>query len=280
MIEQHLTNQDLIAQNANRLVEHIHSLGACVIAFSGGVDSSVVAAAAFRGSQHLSVAATGLSPSVSQADREWARKVASEIGIKHVEIETFEQLNPNYIRNDSQRCYHCKSELYSKLNAYAVDNGFEVILSGTNEDDLNDYRPGLRAAAEAKVVAPLADLGFGKKVIREIASLWSLSVAERPAAPCLASRIAYSIQVTPEKLGLVESAEAYLRSHGLQNFRVRLHQDQLARIEIDQAELSKFWTSVDFKELSIAFQSYGFKFVTVDIGGLQSGSLNRSLNTH
>ena len=221
-----------LAENRQRLLSLIGSYGQCAIAFSGGVDSAVVAKAAFVGLGQHAIAVTGISPSVSAAERSGARQVAAEIGIRHVELQTGEFANPAYTRNAADRCFHCKSELYGQLRAFADSVGVSTLANGANADDLNDYRPGMLAAREFDVQSPLAACGFTKQDVRELAVAWELSVWNKPATPCLSSRVAYGQQVTPQRLAMIESLEEFLRQSGLTNVRVRYHEGDLARLEV------------------------------------------------
>ncbi len=264
---------------ADSLVARLAEIGPCVVAYSGGVDSSLVAAAAYRALGDQCVAVTGLSPAVSSFDRAYAERIAKQIGIRHLFVETQEQHDPNYVRNDAKRCYYCKSELFRQLRTFAQRLNFDAIVSGTNADDLGDYRPGLQAGEESNVQTPLADLKLRKSDVRAIARQWNLDVAERPAAPCLASRIAYGISAEPQTLQMIERAEAILRELGFEEQRVRLHENKLARIEVSANDLDRFMKTVDFAELTRQLKSLGFQFVTVDLQGLQSGSMNLALRT-
>jgi pyridinium-3,5-biscarboxylic acid mononucleotide sulfurtransferase len=255
----------------------IRNYESCVVAFSGGVDSSVVAAAAHRTLGDRAVAVTGIGPAVSQTDIEMARSVALAIGIQHVLVETNEIQDPNYRLNDGRRCFFCKSNLYARLRQWADENGFANILSGTNFEDLGDYRPGLEAAANFKVHAPLADLKIDKVGVRELARLWKLPVADRPASPCLASRIAYGESVTQEKLSQLEKAERWLIEQGFFDVRVRLHTGALVRIEVAIADIEQLCEPNLRSQMTTYFKALGFQFVTLDLMGRQAGSLNRLL---
>ncbi len=277
---------------ADRLVGRMAELVPCVIAFSGGVDSALVAAAALRaerllaaqghGSAAHSIAVTALSPAVPLAQRQVASRVAAELGIRHRTVATEELARSDYARNDTRRCFFCKQTLYRSLLAVATADLAEFtalgqvrIASGTNADDLGDYRPGIAAGEAAGVQTPLADLGIGKSAVRAIAALWGLSVAELPAAPCLASRIAYGVEVTAERLARIEAAEAWLAERGFSPLRVRLHAGELARIEVAAEEIPRLIQAPLLGELRKLFHELGFRAVTVDLEGFRSGSLNR-----
>lgn len=247
-----------------------------VVAFSGGVDSVVVAYAAQRSLGARSLAVIADSPSLARHELAGAQAVAQTIGIDLQVMKTQEQDDPAYQVNDSQRCFHCKTHLFVGLEALPqVKEDRWWILTGTNLDDLGDWRPGLRAASEHSVRGPLAELGFNKQTVRQLAHHWCLPVAEKPASPCLASRLAYGVAVTPERLSMVERAEAELRGMGLELFRVRLHADNLARIEVPLEELGKLITPEARGQLIKKFAEIGFRFVTLDLEGFANGSLNK-----
>ncbi len=266
-----------MSEQSDALIQRMAEIGPCIVAFSGGVDSSVVAAAGHRALGEQCLAVTGVSPAVSHFDRQYAAQVAQQIGIRHRIVDTFEQEDPLYVQNDQRRCYHCKNELFSRLRVLADRENYSTIVTGTNSDDLTDYRPGLVAGNEHAVQTPLADMGYGKSIVRQIALEWQLAVAHRPAAPCLASRIAYGVQADHQALAMVEAAEAYLRGLGFGEFRVRLHADRLARIELADGEMTRFLETVPFAEITQRFITFGFRFVTLDLQGLRSGSMNRVL---
>ena len=224
-------------QDAQRLVSMLGELRRVVVAFSGGVDSSVVAAAASRANLELAIAVTADSPSVARWQIKLAQQIASEIGIEHHLLPTAEGDRPDYRRNDQRRCFCCKETLYTSLETFAHRYGQVTMVSGTNADDLGDYRPGIEAGRQSRVVTPLADLGLTKLRVRALAEHFGLSNANLPASPCLASRIAYGTEVTPQRLRRIEQAEDWLRQRGLTSFRVRLHADELARIEVRKEEI-------------------------------------------
>ncbi len=262
---------------AANLIQEIGKHRSVVIAFSGGVDSAVVAAAAYRALPDRSIAITGVGKAVPETDLHSARSVAASIGIRHQEIPTDEILNEDYVRNDGQRCYFCKSTLYGTLRAWADANDYQCLMSGTNQDDLGDYRPGLQAAAAYSVVAPLVNLEITKPQVRELAAYFQLEVADKPASPCLASRIAYGQSVTVERLQSIEQAELFLASLGFQDVRVRLHADGLVRLELSLDDLQLACEPRKRSAINDRMQQLGFKFVTLDLMGRQTGSLNRSL---
>jgi pyridinium-3,5-biscarboxylic acid mononucleotide sulfurtransferase len=244
------------------------------VAFSGGIDSTVVAKAAFLALGDQAVAVTADSPSVPRSEIEEAIELARKIGIRHRLVSTEEFGNPDYTRNDGTRCYFCKDELYSRIEALLPELGVQAICSGANLDDLGDYRPGLKAAAEHAVRHPLQEAGFTKADVRALARDWGLPTWDKPASPCLSSRLAPGVQVTPERTGRVEAAEAYLKTLGLRECRVRLHEAELARIEVPAAELARLAEPAVRDALVFRLKELGFHFVTLDLEGFRSGSLN------
>jgi uncharacterized protein len=263
------------SQLAARLVDCLRSYASCAVAFSGGVDSAVVAKAAHLALGTAAVAVTGVGPAVSARELATAREVAQAIGIAHVEIDTRELERSGYRANRGDRCYFCKTELYDHASAYARSRDLAVVANGTNCDDLGDYRPGLQAADEQQVRSPLVECGFTKSDVRRVAALWGLSVADKPAAPCLASRVAIGVEVTAERLAAVEAAEAWLYSElGVADCRVRYHAGDLARIEVPVAALPRLVAGDVAGRLREFFRGLGFRHVTVDLAGLSPGSLN------
>ncbi len=244
------------------------------VAFSGGIDSTVVAQAAFLALGEAAIAVTAVSESLAEGELTEARELAQKIGIRHRVIHTEEFSNPDYRRNNPDRCYHCKSELYGRLEAMLAELGADVIVSGANLDDMGDYRPGLRAAAEHGVRHPLQECGFTKADVRALALAWSLPTWDKPATPCLSSRIAYGEDATPERNRMIDQAEQWLRQRGFQVLRVRYHKGDMARIEVPLDDLPRFVELEIRGELLPAFRAVGFKFVTLDLEGFRSGSLN------
>lgn len=251
-----------------------------LVAYSGGVDSSYLALIATQELGEDALCVTGISPSVAEVQREQALKIADEFGFNYRAIKTDEMQNPDYQANPTNRCYFCKSELYSKLSEIAAKENIEVVLDGANADDLSDYRPGSKAANENEVRSLLAEFGFTKDEIRGRSKKHNLETWEKPASPCLASRIQYGIPVSIERLGKVERGEKLLRDLGFVEFRVRIH-DGLVRIEISPTEMEKILDKKILDKLAEDFRKLGFKYVTLDLNGFRSGAMNEVLEkTH
>ena len=256
------------------LLELIGGYESCAVAFSGGIDSTVVAKAAQLALGPRAVAVTGTSASLAAGELEEARELARLLGIRHEVIATDEFSNPDYLRNAPDRCYHCKTELYTQIEGLAERLGVAVVLNGANLDDLGDYRPGMNAAAEHGVASPLAECGFRKDDVRALAAEWELPTWDKPAAPCLSSRVAYGQEVTPERLAMIDQAEQFLREVGLRMLRVRYHGGDVARLEVPLDALAKLCDATLREQLVARLKSIGFKYVTLDLEGFRSGSLN------
>ena len=267
-------NDPELCADRDRLLDALRGYGRVAVAFSGGVDSTVVAQAARVALGDAAVAVTAASESLAAGELEEAEALAGRIGIAHRVIRTEEFADPNYTRNNPDRCYFCKSELYGRLASLLETLGVDAIASGANLDDAGDHRPGMRAAAERGVRHPLQECGLNKDRVRALARAWGLPTWDKPATPCLSSRIAYGEEVSPERVRMVDAAEQWLRARGLRLLRVRYHKGDLARIEVPLEELPALARPEVRDELVKAFRGLGFKFVTLDLEGFRSGSLN------
>jgi pyridinium-3,5-biscarboxylic acid mononucleotide sulfurtransferase len=247
-----------------------------LIAYSGGVDSTLVAKVAYDVLGNKSLAVTAVSPSLLPEELDAANLQAREIGIPHELVNTYEIDNPDYTANPVDRCYFCKSELHDTLKPLAIDRGFPYVIDGINADDLGDYRPGIQAAKERGARSPLAELGINKAEVRELARQLGLKVWDKPAQPCLSSRFPYGEEITIAKLQRVGRAEIYLRRLGYQDLRVRSIGDT-AKIELPSDRIKEFIINVNLDRLVVAFQELGFLYVTLDLEGFKSGKLNRVL---
>ena len=263
-----------LSVHRDRLLETLRGYGRVAVAFSGGIDSTVVAQAARLALGDEVVAVTAVSDSLAAGELQEAEALARRIGIRHRVIRTEEFADPNYVRNNPDRCYFCKNELYGRLSGLLGVLGVDVIASGANTDDAGDHRPGMRAAAEHGVRHPLQECGLGKAEVRALARAWDLPTWDKPATPCLSSRVAYGEEVTPERVRMIDAAEQWLRRRGLRPLRVRYHKGDLARIEVPVAELAALAAPGVRDELVQAFRGLGFKFITLDLEGFRSGSMN------
>jgi uncharacterized protein len=258
----------------DRLLATLRGYGRVAVAFSGGVDSTVVARAAWEALGDDALAVTAVSESLAEGEQAEAEALARQIGIRHRLIRTEEFADPNYLRNNPDRCYFCKSELYGRLEGLLGELGADVIASGANADDLGDHRPGMRAAGEHGVRHPLLECGLDKAAVRGLARAWGLPTWDKPATPCLSSRIAYGEPVTPERVAMVDRAEQWLRGRGFRLLRVRYHKGDMARIEVPIAELPRLVDPALRDELARDFHALGFRYITLDLEGFRSGSLN------
>ncbi|MEQ1764137.1 MAG: ATP-dependent sacrificial sulfur transferase LarE [Pyrinomonadaceae bacterium] len=259
-----------LAEKQQELRNMMRGLGRVLVAYSGGVDSAYLAAVATEELGAAASCVTGLSASVSEFQRQQAREIAESRSFNFKTIDTDELADSNYAANGPDRCFFCKDELYARLGAEADQLGL-VVIDGTNADDLSDHRPGRIAASDHGVRSPLAELGFTKADIREASRQLGLPTWDKPASPCLSSRIATGVPVTIERLGKVERAEAYLRELGFREFRVRIH-DELARIEVSRDEMDRMFDPPTIAAVNEKFLSIGFRYITLDLQGFRSGS--------
>jgi uncharacterized protein len=259
---------------ADRLVAFVRQFESCIVAYSGGVDSAVVAKAAVLAVGERAVAVTGVSASLAAGELEAAPRIAAAIGIHHQTIATDELNQPAYLKNAPDRCFHCKTELYTQLQLLASQTG-GVVLNGANKDDLADYRPGTQAASNHAVRSPLAECGLDKAAVRDLARHWRIEVWNKPATPCLSSRVAYGVDITPERLARIDAAEQVLRSFGLATVRVRLHENDLARLEAPLDQLARLCDGEVRAMIVQRLRSLGFRYVTIDLEGFRSGSFQQ-----
>lgn len=264
-------------EKERQLLEKLAEIPSLIVALSGGADSAYLAWAAQRALGTRALSVTALSPSYSAHDRNIVEDFVRARNIHHQFVETREMENPAYRANAADRCFYCKDELFSVLDALALQRGFTATAYGVNADDTLDFRPGHRAAKEHRVLAPLLDVGMRKSEIRALSQRAGLLTWDRPASACLASRVPYGTEVTPERLSLVERGEAALRALGFRQFRVRLH-DKLARVEIAPDEMPRALSPDMAAAIAKALKAAGFAYVSLDLEGYRQGSLNETLS--
>ena len=258
----------------SRLESELSGRNSVVTAFSGGVDSTLVAVVADKVLKPKALAVTAVSPALSERELSEAKLTASEFHLDHRIVRTNEMDQPGYTENSPQRCYFCKNELYSQLHTLAKDEGYQWIVNGANKDDLGDYRPGLKAASEHQVRSPLVDAGFTKADVRALANYLGISVWDKPAQPCLSSRVPYGIPVNVTTLKMIERAEDFLKDLGLNQVRAR-HHDRVCRIEVVPEEMEII--IVNREKITEYLKSLGYLWVSLDLAGLRSGSLNAQI---
>jgi uncharacterized protein len=267
--------EDLEAKH-NRLEEILRRMGSALVAYSGGVDSALVLKVAHDVLRERAVAGTSISPTFPASQLEEAKRFAASLGIRHLFVDSDELRIPGYSRNDPDRCYLCKNDLYARLAKLAEEEGLDRLADGTNRDDLSDYRPGLKAARERGVRSPLVEAGLGKDDVRAISKLLRLPTWDKPASACLSSRFPHGTQITRERLSQVEEAEEALRGLGFRQFRVRYHQE-IARIELNPEEIPLILKPEVRQNLTEKIRACGFRYVTLDLEGYRRGSLHKDI---
>jgi uncharacterized protein len=272
-----IVNPARVREKEDHLLAILRGMERVLVAFSGGTDSAYLAWAANRALGDGALAITADSASIPESHKRDAEKFVQQFGIAHEYIETHEFENPDYVRNNPDRCFHCKDELFTRLEAVGRERGYQHIIYGVNADDLGDYRPGQNAARQHNVASPLAEVGLTKAEIRELSRQAGLPTWDRPASACLSSRFPYGTPVTIQNVKTVETGEERIKALGFRQFRVRFH-GEVVRLEIAPEEMAKALTLEMARQFTEIFKSLGFKYVTLDLEGYRQGSLNEVLN--
>ncbi|QDT20429.1 ATP-dependent sacrificial sulfur transferase LarE [Gimesia chilikensis] len=270
-----------LSRKTDRLQQILADMDRIIVAFSAGVDSTVVAKAAFLARGDQAQAVTAVSPSLASGEKEEAIRLAELIGIPHQLVSTSEFATPEYRANASNRCFYCKTELYQILNQAIARHDWQdaTVVNGANLDDRGDHRPGMQAAADFEVRSPLIEAGLNKADVRDLARHWDLPIWNKPAHPCLSSRIAYGVEVTEERVGRIDAAERFLREEfDIPELRVRLEPQELARIEVPLDQINRLTTPTALPRVTQKFLELGFQNVTLDLQGFRSGSMNSFLS--